>query len=121
MILEGFSGAEIEAPLLAEDFVLGGQFALNKFLGVLLVHRSKQVPLDPGGRDAGRRRWSPSDRRRTERRYLRQYHRVIHLGTHDCKRKILVYFSRASKYFSAGARTTKLVFIFRFVSILPIL
>lgn len=48
------SGVEIESPLLAEHFILGGQLAFDKFLRVLLVNRPEKISLNPGGRDAGR-------------------------------------------------------------------
>lgn len=52
VVLQRFAGAEVEAPLFAESFVLGGQLPFDENLRFLLVHRTEKVPLNSGQRYA---------------------------------------------------------------------
>lgn len=83
VVLQRFPGAKVEAPLFAEGFVVGCQLAFDEILRFLLVHRTEQIPLNPGQRYAAGH-WLPANGRGPQLRYLRHRHRITHSGTHVC-------------------------------------
>lgn len=101
VILQRFAGGEIEAPLLAEGIVLGGQLPIDEILRLLLVHRAEKVPLHPGQRDTVGHRL-PNHGRGPQLGYLRQRHRITHSGTH-C---VTVLFPVLTSGYSDGIQPT---------------